>query len=59
MPSGIVGEFYVAHGPGVVSWGPNRLDVFMVADETDGDTNVWHRWWNGTAWKPIKLLMLR
>jgi hypothetical protein len=56
----IVGEFDVTHGPGVVSWGPNRLDVFMVAaDESDGDTNVWHRWWNGTEWKPFKVLVPR
>jgi hypothetical protein len=56
----IVGEFYVGNGPGVASWGPNRLDVFMVADPaTDGDANVWQRWWNGTAWGPTKLIVSR
>ena len=49
----IGGDFYVAHGPGVASWGPNRLDVFMVADaDVDGNADVWHRWWNGSDWMP-------
>jgi hypothetical protein len=47
------GEFYVGCGPGAVSWGPNRLDVFMVPDKgVDKDANVWHRWWDGAAWTP-------
>jgi hypothetical protein len=33
--------------PSAVSWGPNRIDV--VARGTD--SVVWHRWWDGTAWK--------
>ena len=49
---GITGDFYLKHPP-AASWGPNRLDVFMAADpDVDGDANVWHRWWDGTAWNP-------
>jgi len=34
-------------GP-VVSWGPNRLDVFVLG----ADRAVYHKWWNGQAWGP-------
>ena len=46
----IAGDFDLAQVPGVASWGPNRLDVFMVAK--DGNEEVWHRWWNGSEWMP-------
>jgi hypothetical protein len=36
-----------ASGP-VVSWGANRLDVFVLG--TDRALN--HKWWNGSAWGP-------
>ena len=32
--------------PHVVSWGPNRLDVFVVGT----DHALWHRWWDGSTW---------
>ena len=32
--------------PGAVSWGPNRLDVFVRGT----DHAVWHRSWDGTSW---------
>jgi Common central domain of tyrosinase len=36
----------LASPPGAVSWGPNRLDVFVVGT----DHAMWHRWWDGAAW---------
>jgi len=48
------GEFYVGRPPAAVSWGPNRVDVFIIADpEQDGNGNVWHRWWDGAQWMPL------
>ncbi|MGD0568272.1 MAG: hypothetical protein ABSA78_07685 [Candidatus Sulfotelmatobacter sp.] len=37
----------VASAPSVVSWGANRLDVFVLG--TDG--NLWHLGWNGSKWE--------
>ena len=34
--------------PKVVSWGPNRLDVFVMGT----DSALYHKWWNGSAWGP-------
>jgi hypothetical protein len=34
-------------GP-AVSWGPNRLDVFVLGT----DRAMYHKWWNGAAWGP-------
>ncbi|MCC6361998.1 MAG: zinc metalloprotease [Bryobacterales bacterium] len=36
-----------ASGP-VVSWGANRLDVFVIGT----DRALYHKWWNGSAWGP-------
>lgn len=36
----------LASNPGVVSWAPNRLDVFVVG--TDG--NVYQRFWDTASW---------
>jgi Subtilase family len=33
-------------GPGVASWAPNRLDVFVRGT----DNACWHRAWNGSTW---------
>ena len=33
-------------GPAVCSWGPNRLDVFVLAT----DSSLHHKFWNGKAW---------
>ena len=32
--------------PQVVSWGPDRLDVFAQGT----DHALWHRWWDGSSW---------
>jgi hypothetical protein len=32
----------------VVSWGANRLDVFVLGT----DRALYHKWWNGSAWGP-------
>jgi hypothetical protein len=34
--------------PDAVSWGPNRMDVFVRGT----DNALWHTWWDGTAWRP-------
>ncbi len=34
-------------GP-AVSWGPNRLDVFVLGT----NRAMYHKWWNGAAWGP-------
>jgi hypothetical protein len=36
--------------PAVASWGPNRLDVFVVGPSPD--FNLFHKAWTGTAWEP-------
>jgi len=49
----ITGEFIAGFPPAAVSWGPNRLDVFMVGDIGVANTdNVWHRSWTGREWNP-------
>jgi len=40
------GTFYA--DPAVVSWGPNRLDIFA----TGTDDHVYHKAWTGSAWDP-------
>jgi hypothetical protein len=37
----------IPSGP-VVSWGPNRIDAFVVGT----DSALYHKWWNGSAWGP-------
>lgn len=36
-----------AGGPGAVSWGPNRIDVFVRGS----DNGIWHKWWDGSTWQ--------
>jgi hypothetical protein len=37
-----------ASGPTAISWGPNRLDYFVL-----GTSSVaYHKCWDGTAWQP-------
>ena len=31
--------------PEAVSWGPNRLDVFVIGT----DSALYHKWWNGAT----------
>lgn len=35
--------------PAVVSWGPNRLDIFGISAE---DGAIKHKYWNGDIWVP-------
>ena len=37
------------NNPAVVSWGHDRLDVFVVGS---GDHALYHKWWDGGAWGP-------
>jgi len=37
----------IPSGP-VVSWGPNRLDAFVIGT----DSALYHKAWNGSAWQP-------
>jgi hypothetical protein len=39
-----------ASGPSVVSWGPNRLDVFVSGRPPEQITGVQHLAWTGTSW---------
>jgi ABC-type taurine transport system substrate-binding protein len=32
----------------IVAWGSNRLDVFVLGT----DRALYHKWWDGAAWKP-------
>ena len=34
--------------PEAVSWGANRLDLFVIGT----DSALYHKWWNGSAWGP-------
>jgi hypothetical protein len=45
--SGQLGAAYRTSGP-VEAWGPDRLDVFVVGN----DNALYHKWWNGKAWRP-------
>ena len=40
-------RWHLISAPAAVSWGPNRIDCFVVGT----DRAVWHRWWDGTAWR--------
>jgi hypothetical protein len=35
--------------PAVVSWGPNRLDIFGIGAD---DGAIKHKYWNGDMWVP-------
>lgn len=38
-----------ANNPAVVSWGHDRLDVFVVGS---CDKALYHKWWDGSQWGP-------
>src|SRR5205085_2758999 len=45
--------------PAAVSWAPNRLDIFGVGvgvnkngKPTTPQNTMFHKWWDGTSWKP-------
>jgi IPT/TIG domain len=40
------GAFGASSEPGAVSWGRDRIDVFVRGT----DSALWHRWWNATQW---------
>jgi hypothetical protein len=35
-----------SNGPAVSSWAANRLDTFVIGQ----DSAMWHKWWGGSAW---------
>jgi hypothetical protein len=35
--------------PAVVSWGADRLDIFVV----NYDRALYHKWWDGNSWRPM------
>lgn len=43
-PESLGGSFYSE--PAVVSWGPNRIDIFA----TDRSQMLQHKWWDGVRW---------
>ena len=43
------GDLHLYSQPAVVSWGPNRLDIFAVGND---DTQIFHKYWNGQRWGP-------
>jgi C1A family cysteine protease len=45
LPNTPVEDFYTAT-PAVAAWGLNRLDCFVRST----DSNMWHKWWNGSQW---------
>ena len=50
-PRALIGTGVAAIRPSsqpVVSWGPNRLDTFVLGT----DRALYHKWWNGSAWGP-------
>jgi Repeat of unknown function (DUF346)/FG-GAP-like repeat len=42
-----LGSTFGGNPPAVVSWGPNRLDIFVVVNNA-----MLHKWWDGTSWQP-------
>ncbi|HPJ29786.1 MAG TPA: beta/gamma crystallin-related protein [Methanothrix sp.] len=42
----------MASAPAAVSWGPNRIDVFVRGS----DNALWHRYWDGKTWQPWESL---
>jgi Repeat of unknown function (DUF346) len=38
---------YLAMGPAVAAWGPNRLDI-----AAPGNDGTYHKYWNGQHWGP-------
>jgi hypothetical protein len=42
------GKFRPGQQPAVVSWGPDRLDIFAIGDSY----GMWHKAWIGTHWHP-------
>jgi hypothetical protein len=44
---GVGGTIFVGD-PAAVSWGRDRIDVFVQGS----DSVLWHRWWDGKSWKP-------
>ena len=42
------GEIDKGTSPAAVSWGPNRLDIFVVGT----DKALYHKAWDGSSWQP-------
>lgn len=41
--------YYTTEPPAAISWGPDRTDVFVVGG---GDGSLWHKYWDGSGWRP-------
>ena len=39
-------------GPAVSSWAANRLDTFVIGE----DSAMWHKWWDGANWNGFESL---
>ena len=38
----------IASAPAAVSWGANRIDVFVVGS----NKHLYHKWFDGSTWRP-------
>ncbi|WP_287263267.1 S8 family serine peptidase [Moorena sp. SIO3A5] len=38
---------YGIYSPAAASWGPNRIDTFVIGT----DHAMYHKWWDGSAWR--------
>lgn len=34
------------------AWAENRLDVFTIGPSESGGNEVWHKYWDGSSWRP-------
>ncbi len=47
---------FITGTPEAVSWGPNRIDIFMRGGDNNPQTDaftsmqLWHLYWNGSSW---------
>jgi ABC-type taurine transport system substrate-binding protein len=46
--SGLAVEASASSSSPVVSWGPNRIDAFVLGT----NRAMYHKWWNGSSWGP-------
>lgn len=46
------GELTYSYALSVTSWGPHRLDVFGLGPNSKKKNALWHKYWDGSSWKP-------
>ena len=46
------GKLTWSYALAVTSWASNRLDVFGVGPDGEDQNALWHKYWDGSAWKP-------